>query len=61
MRIPLRLLSEYEKVISLLEKRILSLEETRTVGLENEYYVLVRDCDRRIDECNLIIKLIEKL
>ena len=52
---------QHEDVIFLLEKRILSLEETRTIGLENEYYVLVRDCDRRIDECNLIITLIEKL
>jgi len=53
--------AQHEDVIFLLEKRIVSLEETRVVAMENEYYTLVRDCDRRIDECNLIIKLIEKL
>ena len=52
---------QHEDVIFLLEKCIVSLEDIRTVGLENENYALVRDCDRRIDECNLIIKLIEKL
>ena len=53
--------AQHEDVIFLLEKRIVSLEETRAVGMEREYYSLVRDCDRRIEECNLIIKLIEKL
>jgi hypothetical protein len=55
------MMGQHEDVIILLEKRIVSLEMTRAVGLEWEYYSLVRACDRRIDECNFIIKLIEKL
>lgn len=56
--------AQHEDVIFLLEKRIVSLEETKASAMEFGYVgsnSLYEECEVRIRENELLITLIEKL
>ena len=48
-------------ILDIIRMRILSLKMTREIAMTHNYDSLVTDCDLKIKENKLLIKLIEKL